>query len=97
MNEIKGSLAEFNPGDTVKVYYKIREGEKSRIQPYEGVVLGRRGRGFSQTFLVRKMGADGVGVERIFPLFSPNLTKLEVVKKGRSRRAKLYYLRRRVG
>lgn len=87
-------IESFHPGDTVKVSYKVREGEKTRIQPYEGVVLGRRGRGVSQTFVVRRMGADGVGVERIFPLFSPNITKLEVVKKGRVRRAKLYYLRR---
>lgn len=97
MTEKLREIEQFSPGDTIKVYYKIREGEKSRIQPYEGVVLGRRGRGFSQTFVVRRVGVDGVGMERIFPLFSPNLTKLEVVKEGRSRRAKLYYLRHRAG
>lgn len=91
------SIEAFGPGDTVKVYYKIIEGGKTRVQPYEGVVLGRRGRGISRTFTVRRIGADGVGVERIFPLFSPNIAKLEVLKKGHARRAKLYYLRRRVG
>lgn len=92
-----GGPAQFNPGDTVKVYYKIREGGKSRIQPFEGVVLGRRGRGISKTFTVRRLAVDGIGVERIMPLHSPNITKLEIVKKGRTRRAKLYYLRSRIG
>lgn len=87
----------FKPGDTIRVNYKIVEGEKTRIQPFEGVVLSLRGRGVSQSFLVRKLGVDGIGVERIFPLYSPNIVKIEVVKSGRSRRAKLYYLRKRVG
>jgi large subunit ribosomal protein L19 len=94
MMEQPEGIEPFNPGDTVRVSYRIREGGKTRVQPYEGVVLGRRGRGVSQTLTVRRVSVDGIGVERIFPLFSPNLTKLEVLKKGRVRRAKLYYLRR---
>ncbi len=90
-------IPSFNPGDTIRVNYKIIEGEKTRIQPFEGVVLGLRGRGISQSFLVRKIGVDGIGVERIFPLFSPNIIKIEIIKSGKSRRAKLYYLRKRVG
>ena len=91
------TLPEFRAGDTVRVFYKVVEGEKVRIQPYEGIVISKRGVGTSQTFVVRKIGADSVGVERIFPSFSPNIEKLEVVKHGRARRAKLYYLRGRVG
>jgi large subunit ribosomal protein L19 len=90
-------LPEFNPGDTIRVHYKIIEGEKTRIHPFEGIVISRRGSDISKTFMVRKIGADGIAVERIFPLFSPNITKLEVVKHGRVRRAKLYYLRGKVG
>jgi large subunit ribosomal protein L19 len=90
-------LPEFRSGDTVRVHYKIIEGDKTRIQPYEGVVISRRGEGFSKTFTVRKIGADGVGVERIFPLFSPNIEKIDVTKKGKSRRAKLFYLRDKIG
>lgn len=90
-------IAKFKPGDTVKVSYKIREGDKERTQPFEGVVLGIKGMGVSKTFTVRKIGAGAIGVERIFPLSSPNIVKLEVTKAGRSRRAKLYYLRKRVG
>ena len=91
------NLTEFRVGDTIKVHYRIKEGEKTRIQPYEGIVIGRKGEGSSKTFMVRKIGADGVGVERIFPLHSPNIEKLEVVKKGKVRRAKLYYLRDKKG
>ena len=85
------------PGDTVKIHYKIVEGGKVRIQPYEGIVISKRGEGVSKTFIVRKIGADGVGVERIFPLISPNIEKLEVTKKGKVRRAKLFYLREKKG
>ncbi len=90
-------VPEFVPGDTVKIHYKIVEGGKVRIQPYEGIVISKRGEGVSKTFIVRKIGADGVGVERIFPLISPNIEKLEVTKKGKVRRAKLFYLREKKG
>jgi large subunit ribosomal protein L19 len=93
----KTDLPEFNSGDTIRVHYKIIEGDKTRIQPFDGIVIEKSGKGISQTFTVRKIGADGVGVERIFPLFSPNITKLEVLRKGKVRRAKLYYLRKKKG
>lgn len=82
----------FIAGDTVNVYYKIREGNKERIQQYQGVVLQRRNTGISSTFTVRKI-SNGVGVERIFPLFSANIDKIEVVSRGKVRRARLFYLR----
>lgn len=88
---------EFKSGDTVRVYYKITEGNKTRIQPYDGIVISMKGEGNSKTFTVRKIGADNVGVERIFPLYSPNIENIEVLKKGKVRRAKLYYLREKVG
>ena len=84
-------------GDTVRVDYKIKEGDKERVQPFEGIVIAKKGAGEGKTFTVRKIAADGIGVERIFPLNSPWIEKLEVVKKGRPRRAKLYYLRERKG
>lgn len=90
-------LPDFGPGDTVRVHYRIKEGDKIRVQPYEGIVIAKKGEGASKTFMVRKIGADNVGVERIFPLFSPNIEKLEVLKKGKVRRAKLYYLRNKKG
>lgn len=83
---------EFKPGDTVKVHLRVVEGESERIQVFEGTVLVRRGRGVSETFLVRKI-SFGVGVERMFPLNSPRIDKIEVVRAGRVRRARLYYLR----
>jgi large subunit ribosomal protein L19 len=83
---------DFEPGDTVKVHVRVKEGEKSRIQVFQGVVIARRGGGTRETFTVRKM-SGGVGVERIFPLHSPNVDKIEVMRRGRVRRAKLYYLR----
>ena len=92
-----GDLPEFRVGDTVKVDYKIIEGDKVRTQPYQGIVISKKGEGLSKTFTVRKIGADNIGVERIFPLFSPNIEKIKVVKRGKVRRAKLYYLRGRVG
>jgi large subunit ribosomal protein L19 len=85
-------LPPFRPGDTVRVHVKIREGDKERIQVFEGVVLRRRGRGASATFTVRKV-SYGVGVERIFPVESPSVTKLEIKSRGHVRRARLYYLR----
>ena len=90
-------LIEFNVGDTIKVHYKIIEGGESRIQPYEGIVISKKGEGVSKTFTVRRIGEQKVGVERIFPLFSPNIAKIDIVRKGNVRRAKLYYLRERIG
>ena len=90
-------LPDFRAGDTVKVHYRIVEGDKSRIQPYEGLVISKRGAGQSKTFTVRRIGADNIAIERIFPLYSPNIDKLEVTKRGAVRRAKLYYMRDKVG
>jgi len=84
--------ADFAPGDTVRVHKKITEGDKERIQIFQGTVVQKRGSGTGATFTVRKM-SSGIGVEQIFPLFSPNVTKVEVLRKGRVRRAKLFYLR----
>ena len=90
-------IESFQVGDTVRVFYKIREGEKTRIQPFEGIVIGIKGSDVSKTFTVRKIGADSIPVERIFPIYSPNISKLKVMKPGKVRRAKLYYLRDKVG
>ena len=87
---------EFEIGDTVRVHYKIIEGNKERIQVYEGVVIAIDNKGMSKTFTVRKISFD-VGVERIFPVFSPKIAKIEVMRKGKIRRAKLYFLRERKG
>ena len=87
----------FKSGDTIRVHYKITEGNKTRIQPYEGIVIARNGKENSKTFTVRRIGADNVGVERIFPLFSPNIDKIDVVKRGKVRKSKLYYLRDKIG
>jgi large subunit ribosomal protein L19 len=86
------TLPPFRVGDTVRVHYRITEGEKERIQVFQGVVIRRSGGGLGRTFAVRKVSA-GIGVERIFPASSPNIDKLEVVSSGRVRRARLYYLR----
>ncbi|MBI4126734.1 MAG: 50S ribosomal protein L19 [Deltaproteobacteria bacterium] len=86
----------FRPGDTLRIHTKIREGEKERIQMFEGIVIRRRGSGASETFTVRKV-SYGVGVERLFPLSSPFIDRIEVVTKGRVRRAHLTYLRKRSG
>ena len=94
--QLKAEVEEFNVGDTVKVYAKIKEGEKERIQVFEGVVLKRQGGGARETFTVRK-SSNGVGVEKTWPLHSPNVSKIEVVRKGKVRRAKLNYLRGRIG
>jgi large subunit ribosomal protein L19 len=87
---------DFNVGDTVKVMVRVVEGNKEREQAFQGVVIKQSGRGLSQTFTVRKV-SSGVGVERVFPIHSPNVTRIEVMRRGRVRRAKLYYLRERVG
>ncbi|MEJ5348494.1 MAG: 50S ribosomal protein L19 [Desulfosoma sp.] len=89
-------IPQFRVGDTVKVHVKIREGDKERIQVFEGVVIRRHRGGVGATFTVRKV-SYGIGVERIFPLHSPQIDKIEVVRKGRVRRARLYYLRDRLG
>lgn len=90
-------IEDFRVGDTVKVNYKIIEGDKTRIQPYQGIVIAKKGTGISKTFTVRKISANSIGVERIFPFSSPNINSLKVVKRGKVRRAKLYYLRERIG
>ena len=92
----KKEFPKFKAGDNVTVNYKIVEGSKERIQSFKGDVLKRQGRGFTQTFTVRKI-SDGIGVERLFPLHSPNIDSIVVNKEGRVRRAKLYYLRSRQG
>jgi large subunit ribosomal protein L19 len=93
---MRKDVPDIDPGDTVRVHVKIIEGEKERIQVFEGVVIGRRGGGLRETFRVRKI-SYGIGVERIFPIHSPRIENIEVTKKGRVRRAKLYYLRDRKG
>lgn len=90
--QLKSDLPEFKPGDTVKVHVRIIEGSRERIQVYEGVVIKRRGGGISETFTVRKI-SYGVGVERTFPVHTPKIEKIDVIRRGRVRRAKLYYLR----
>ena len=94
--QLKESVDDFNVGDTVKVYGKIKEGNRERIQIFEGVVLKRQGGSNRETFTVRK-SSGGVGVEKTWPLHSPNVDKIEVVRRGKVRRAKLNYLRGRVG
>lgn len=89
---IKNEKFDFQSGDTVKVYTKVVEGDSERIQVFDGVVLSRRGSGISASFIVRKI-SYGVGVERVFPLHSPRIDKIEVVKTGKVRRSKIYYLR----
>lgn len=90
--QLRQDVPNFRPGDTLKVYVKVIEGTRERIQLFEGVVIKRRGGGISETFTVRKI-SYGVGVERTFPLHSPKLDKIEVARRGKVRRAKLYYLR----
>ncbi len=87
------SIPEFRAGDTVRVAVNIKEGEKTRVQNFEGVCIAIRGEGTGKTFIVRKIGANNVGVERIFPLYSDSIVNIEVVRRGRVRRAKLFYLR----
>ncbi len=93
---MEGEIPEFTPGDTVRVNVKIQEGDKFRIQAFEGVVIAIKKRGLRSTFTVRKV-SFGYGVERVFPLYSPIIESIERIKKGRVRRAKLYYLRQRKG
>lgn len=93
---LKAEIPVIEIGDTVTVQVKIREGEKERLQAFEGTVIARKGSGISETFTVRRL-SYGVGVERVFPIHSPNVASVSVVRKGHVRRAKLYYLRGRVG
>ncbi len=94
--QLKENVPEFNIGDTIRVHNRIKEGNKTRIQMYEGTVIARHGGGISATFTVRRV-SYGCGVEKTFPLHSPNVEKVEVIRRGSVRRAKLYYLRDRVG
>jgi large subunit ribosomal protein L19 len=96
-SRLRDDLPEFRPGDTVKVHVRVVEGSRERIQVFQGVVIRRQGGGLRETFTVRKISFNAVGVERTFPVHSPVIGKLEVVTKGHVRRAKLYYLRERRG
>ena len=95
-SSLKAEAPELNVGSTVRVHVKIREGERERIQVFEGTIIAMKGSGISSTFTVRRV-AYGVGVERVFPVHSPNVAKVELVRSGKVRRSKLYYLRDRVG
>jgi large subunit ribosomal protein L19 len=90
---LRTDIPEFSPGDTIRVMVRVREGDKERLQAFEGLCMGRRGGGINETFRVRKISA-GVGVERVFPLHSPSLAAIDVVRRGKVRRAKLYYIRK---
>jgi large subunit ribosomal protein L19 len=94
---LREDVPEFRPGDTVRVHVKVTEGNRSRIQVFEGVVIARRGSGIRETFTVRKISFNAVGVERTFPVHAPVIDHIEVIRRGKVRRAKLYYLRDRVG
>lgn len=95
-DNIKAEVPKFNIGDTVKVSVNIREGQRERIQNFEGTVIAKRGSDISETFTVRRV-SYGVGIERVFPVHSPNVVDVKVIRTGKVRRAKLYYLRDRVG
>jgi large subunit ribosomal protein L19 len=94
--QLREDLPDFEPGDTIRIHVRVVEGDKKRIQIFQGVVIARRGAGVKETITVRKV-SGGIGVERIFPVHSPNLAKIEVTRRGRVRRAKLYYLRGKSG
>ena len=94
--QLRDDIPDFAPGDTIRVFYLVREGTKERIQAFEGVCIARKHGGVDETFTVRKI-SSGIGVERIFPLQAPTVSGVEVVRRGRVRRAKLYYLRDRRG
>ncbi len=95
-DSLKENIPEFNTGDTVRVSVRVKEGEKSRIQNFEGIVIAIRGKGISRTFTVRKI-SSGISVERVFPFHCPNVENVKVVSKGKARRSKLYYLRNKIG
>jgi len=90
-------IPQFRAGDTLRVAVEIKEGDKKRIQNFEGVCISRRGQGTGETFIVRKIGANSIGVERIFPIYSDSIKEIKVIRRGRVRRAKLYYLRNKTG
>ncbi|HHU32273.1 MAG: 50S ribosomal protein L19 [Zhaonellaceae bacterium] len=94
--QLKKDVPQFQPGDTVRVHVKVVEGNRERIQAFEGVVIAKKGGGLTETFTVRRV-SYGVGVERTFPIHSPRIDKIEVLRRGKVRRAKLYYLRERTG
>ncbi len=94
--QLRDDIPDFAPGDTVRVHVRVLEGGRERVQAFEGVVIGRQGGGVRETFTVRKV-SFGVGVERIFPVHAPIISKIDVLRRGHVRRAKLYYLRDRVG
>lgn len=94
---LRDDIPEFSPGDTVRVQVRVVEGSRERLQAFEGVVISRRGRGVNETFTVRRIASHGIGVERTFLIHSPRIDRIEVVRNGRVRRAKLYYLRGRTG
>lgn len=87
------TIPPFRAGDTLRIAVKIKEGDKQRVQNFEGVCIARRGTGTGETFMIRKIGANNIGVERIFPVYSDSIEKIEVLRRGRVRRAKLFYLR----
>lgn len=95
-DQVRTEMPRMDIGDTVNVHYRIIEGDKERIQIFQGVLIGRKGRGVNETMTVRRI-VDGAGVERVFPVCSPRIAKFEIVRKADARRAKLYYLRDRVG
>ncbi|HBK86961.1 MAG TPA: 50S ribosomal protein L19 [Firmicutes bacterium] len=95
-SQLRTDIPDFKPGDTVRVHVKVVEGTRERIQVFEGIVISRRGGGVSESFTVRRV-SYGIGVERVFPLHSPRVAKIEVTRRGRVRRAKLYYLRNLTG
>jgi large subunit ribosomal protein L19 len=92
-DKLRSDAPEFGAGDTVRVHFRVIEGEKERLQIYEGVVIERRGHGIQETFTVRKIGVGGVGVERIFPLHSPRVARIECTRRGKVRRSRITYLR----
>ncbi|MGI8575173.1 MAG: 50S ribosomal protein L19 [Egibacteraceae bacterium] len=95
--QLRDDIPSFRPGDSVRVHVKVTEGNRSRLQVFEGDVIARKGGGIRETFTVRKISFNGIGVERTFPLHAPVIDHIEVSRRGRVRRAKLYYLRDRVG
>jgi large subunit ribosomal protein L19 len=97
IEHLRDDIPEFRPGDTVRVHVKVTEGNRSRIQVFEGDVIARKGGGIRETFTVRKISFNAVGVERTFPVHAPIIDHIEVMRRGKVRRAKLYYLRDRVG
>jgi large subunit ribosomal protein L19 len=95
--QLRDDIPNFGPGDTVRVHVKVVEGSRERVQPFEGVVIRRRGGGINENFTVRRIASHGIGVERTFPVHAPRVDRVEVLRTGRVRRAKLYFLRGRTG